>query len=161
MSWNAAFSASAVWPLKRIGRNILFDILSGLTGFCKEVKGEQWTLLTLKNFKVKKGFDIISCKTLINKLSIYTLGKRTMRWTDTCLNDQVQNVLVNGSRFSWRQVPSSAHKGSVLGVPCNLFINGWDDGAEYNFADETKLGGGADTAEGSVGIQRDLDRLGK
>lgn len=46
-------------------------------------------------------------------------------------------------------------------VPCNLFINGWDDGAEYNFADETKLGGGADTAEGSVGIQRDLDRLRK
>lgn len=63
-------------------------------------EGRAVDIVYTENKKVKKGFDIISCKTLINKLSIYTLGKRTMRWTDTCLNDLVQNVVVNGSRFS-------------------------------------------------------------
>ncbi|PKU31221.1 rna-directed dna polymerase from mobile element jockey-like [Limosa lapponica baueri] len=80
-----------------------------------------------------KAFDTASHKIFLDKLLMCGLGEQT------------QGVVIGGTRASWRLVTS--------GMPKSLW---W-----VQFADETKLGGEADTPEGCAAIQRDFNRLEK
>jgi len=74
-------------------------------------------------------------------------------------------MLTSGAKSSWRPITRSAYHGSVLGsMLINTAIHDLDDWAACTLskvAEDIKLGGVADTPEGSAAIQRDLNRLEK
>ena len=75
-------------------------------------------------------------------------------WIANWLSDRKQRVAVSGRMSCWEDISSGAPQGSLLGpLLFIIYINDLDNGVKSKlskFADDTKLGGEVDIAEGVV-----------
>ncbi|KAF7236268.1 RNA-directed DNA polymerase from mobile element jockey [Varanus komodoensis] len=129
---------------------------------CGWLRGAEWlkdrgNTVDIINLDFSQAFNF-----LIRKVAKGGLDRTTTRWIQNWLLNRTKRVLIKGTFSDWMLVPSGVPQGSVLGpVLFNIFINDLDEevqGKRITFADDTKLGGTANTPEDRMKIQGDYDK---
>ncbi len=112
-----------------------------------------------------KAFDKVPTAPLLAKLQALGVTGVMLDWIRSWLMDRKQRVVLNGKMSAWAAVTSGVPQGSILGpILFIIYINDIDLVLKMieilrKFADDTKLGGKAQTVEQRAALQRALDEL--
>ena len=61
----------------------------------------------------KKAFDLVDHQILLNKLDIYSISNKTLRWFNTYLTNRKQQVSVNNTKSEFKQISYGVPQGSI------------------------------------------------
>jgi hypothetical protein len=111
-----------------------------------------------------KAFDKVDHRILINKLRVYGLPDKYIRWINNFISGRRQYVFINGSKSYEASVESGVPQGSVLGpLLFIIFINDLPDNINHSqmltFADDTKIVRPISSSQDTFLLQKDLDAI--
>ena len=112
-----------------------------------------------------KAFDKVPHQRLLRKMEALGVQGKLKDWVAAWLSNRKQRTVLNGACSDWADVISGVPQGSVLGpLLFVIFINDLDNCTKHitvmkKFADDTKLGNVASSAESCRKMQECLDQL--
>ena len=108
-------------------------------------------------------FDSVPHRRLIEKVQAHCVIGKVLDWVQDFIRNRTQKVVINGTHSGEAEVTSGIPKGSGVGpLLFVMFINDLPRVVKYEvqmFADDTKLYGRSDIAQGIQNIQDDLNQL--
>ena len=111
----------------------------------------------------RKAFVSVPHKRLLEKLTIYGVQSKLLRWIQSFLEARLMRVGIRGSFSDWIKVLSGVPQGSVLGpLLFLLFVNDlpkWITNSMRMFADDVKIWNVIKSDTDSGSLQDDLDSL--
>ncbi|KAL8610848.1 hypothetical protein ACOMHN_056703 [Nucella lapillus] len=111
----------------------------------------------------QKVFDSVPHRRLLGKVRAHGVEWKVLGWIQDFLKERRQKVVINGIHSQDADVTSGIPQGSMLGpLLFVMFINDLPRVVKSEvkmFADNTKLYGRSDTAQGIQDMQDDLDQL--
>ena len=112
----------------------------------------------------KKAFDKVPHRKLLKKLKKYGISGDLLNWIQNWLTKRRQRVVINGKESEYLYVTSGVPQGSVLGPLLFLiFIDDLDETVRKSilskFADDSKLGGAANTIDICESRQIELNNM--
>uniref|UniRef100_A0A3B3RVY9 Reverse transcriptase domain-containing protein n=1 Tax=Paramormyrops kingsleyae TaxID=1676925 RepID=A0A3B3RVY9_9TELE len=145
----------------RRGRSCLTNLLEFFEEATQEVDDKKAYDVIYLDFQ--KAFGVVPHKRLSLKLKATGILGTVATWIDNWLTDRKQRVVIRGSMSQWACVHSGVPQGSILGPLLFLiYINDIDTNIYsklVKFADDTKVGGVADTELAAQQLQRDLNLI--
>uniref|UniRef100_A0A3B3Q808 Reverse transcriptase domain-containing protein n=1 Tax=Paramormyrops kingsleyae TaxID=1676925 RepID=A0A3B3Q808_9TELE len=145
----------------RRGRSCLTNLLEFFEEATSEIDHKKAYDVIYLDFQ--KAFDVVPHKRLLLKLKAAGILGTVATWIKNWLTDRKQRVVIRGTMSQWASVHSGVPQGSILGPLLFLiYINDIDTNTYsklVKFADDTKVGGVADTNLAAERLQRDLDLI--
>ena len=143
------------------GRSTSLQLLNVLDRWTQAI--DQGKSIDVIYMDYMKAFDTVPHRTLMNKLTAYSIENPMCQWIESFLSDRKQQVSVNNERSSWYKITSGIPQRSVLGpLLFVIFINDLPnlvDSDVYLFADDTKIPNIISNQEDIEQLQLDLYKL--